>query len=161
MPAIYILGIFAVSAYLLQCLFGFIQIKHFTKVYGKLRQIGRVVIGRKSGKIRAGTIVMFAIDSEGIILEGQKIQGTTVLAKFKVMEGFKNQKITELNETLACVKKENKPTRQTIEEAVQTYKKVTQGEAIVEKKAPFSQIMIQLTYAKIILQNKFKRSVDK
>ena len=54
MPFIYVFGIVAVSAYLLQGFLGFLQIKHFTKVYGEMRRKGRVAIGRKSGKFKAG-----------------------------------------------------------------------------------------------------------
>lgn len=158
MPFIYVFGIVAVSAYLLQGFLGFLQIKHFTKVYGEMRRKGRVAIGRKSGKFKAGTIVMIAIDEAANILEVKKIQGTTVLAKFKDIKGLEGMSITELTPTLPILAKENKLTQATVMDAVQTYQKVMNGEVIEMPPTPMMSMRNQAMMMKYSLQNKFKRS---
>lgn len=158
MPFIYVFGIVAVSAYLLQGFLGFLQIKHFTKVYGEMRRKGRVAIGRKSGKFKAGTIVMIAIDEASNILEVKKIQGTTVLAKFKDIKGLEGMSITELTPTLPILAKENKLTQATVMDAVQTYQKVMNGEVIEMPPTPMMSMRNQAMMMKYSLQNKFKRS---
>ncbi|MFW7395578.1 transcriptional regulator GutM, partial [Vagococcus fluvialis] len=82
MNFIVVLGMFGIGAYLLQIVFGMKQIKHFNETYQMLRRKGKVAIGRRAGKIKAGTIVMFAVNNNGDILESVKMQGVTVMAKF-------------------------------------------------------------------------------
>ena len=78
MSFVYLFGIFALGAYLLQILFGLKQIKHFNQNYQQLCKKGKVAIGRRAGKIKAGTIVLLAVDPAGIILDARKMQGVTV-----------------------------------------------------------------------------------
>lgn len=156
MPNVLVIGLFAISAYLIQCLLGFIQIKHFKNVYMNLRRQGKVAIGRRPGKIRAGTIVMFAIDADGKILEGEKLQGTTILATFKKMDPFNGYPLTELNETSPCMKNENKLVQKTVKDAVAAYKKVQNGEIIPLKESPLNQLTFQLNYLKQSVINKIK-----
>lgn len=88
MNSVIILGLFITLAYMVQILLGLKQIKHFNQVYTELRKKGRVAIGRRSGKLKAGTIVMFAIDKQGIVLEAKKMQGVTIVAHFKDMKDY-------------------------------------------------------------------------
>lgn len=73
-----IFGLFVIAAYLFQLLLGLRQLKHFNAVYASLRRQGRVAIGRRAGKIRAGTIVMFALDQSGKVLDARQMQGVTL-----------------------------------------------------------------------------------
>lgn len=161
MPFIYLFGIIAACAYLFQGVLGFIQIKHFTKVYGEMRRQGRVAIGRKSGKFKAGTIVMLALDPQGIIIEARKIQGTTVLAKFKPLTAMTGYHIFELSPKVPCVAEENKLTIATIMDAVDVYRRVMNGEIIEEKTAPFMSVGNKLNMLKFSIQTKFRGSVNK
>lgn len=161
MSFIYIFGFFAIAAYLFQGFLGFLQIKHFTNVYGELRRQGKVAIGRHTGKFKAGTIVMFSLDELGIIIEGRKMQGTTILAKFKNIEDVKGYHITELSLNVPCVVKENKLTRITMMDAVETYKKVRSGILIEERPAPFMMVKNQLSLMRYSIQMKLKGSVNK
>lgn len=88
MDSIYILGAVVIVAYILQIIFGLKQLKHFNTTYSELRKKGRVAIGRRSGKIKAGTIVMFAVDRKGMILDAKRMQGVTVVARFKSMPSY-------------------------------------------------------------------------
>ena len=60
-------------SFLLQGLMSFMQMKNFSDEFIKLRRKGKVACGRKSGGLRAGAIVMFGIDDDGIITEARKL----------------------------------------------------------------------------------------
>lgn len=113
------------GGYLLQCLFGLMQMKDFSKTFRPLRKMGRVAIGRTNGGLRAGAIVMFAIDENGVILAGKRMMGVTVLAKFKDFTGFEGRNIGELTQT--DVEKLPKPLRKAILDAVMNYNIIMSG----------------------------------
>lgn len=82
MEQAFIIGGIVITAYILQIVFGMKQLKNFNQVYSELRKKGRVAIGRRAGKVQSGTIVMFAVDRRGHVLDARKMQGVTVLARF-------------------------------------------------------------------------------
>ncbi|WP_238594604.1 transcriptional regulator GutM [Caenibacillus caldisaponilyticus] len=135
------LAIFIGGAFIIQQLLGFIQIKHFTKEYVKLRKIGKVAIGRRPGKLRAGAIVMFAINQAGKILEAKKLQGVTILARMKKLEGFEGKYLNRLtsSDMVHC----NKPLRMAIEDAKKNYRTVITGGTIPEKPSPLKSILLK------------------
>ena len=121
-------------AFLLQGLLGFFQMRHLTNEFLKLRRKGKVAFGRKSGGFRAGAVVMFLIDEDGIIREGKKLEGTTAFARVRPLEGFEGRYVGSL-------KKEDGPARhknlcRAIEDAALTYRKYTAGELVEETRAP-------------------------
>ena len=67
-----------------------VQMKSFNKFYTKLRKKGRVAIGKAKGGFHAGAIVMFAIDQDGVIIDGCFMRGFTMLARFKNWDFFNN-----------------------------------------------------------------------
>lgn len=155
-----VLGIFALGAYLLQILFAIKQMKNFNLTYQKLRRQGKVAIGRRAGRIKAGTIVMFSVDKEGTIIGSEKMQGVTVLAKFKSISQFNQQNIHDLTIENELVQKENKLTQQTILNARDIYLRVEAGNYIEED--PISPLMKAKVQGNIMLesiQKKFKRGV--
>ena len=85
-------------AFILQYMLTFIQMKSFTAHYSKLRRKGRVAIGKVKGGFNAGCIAMFAIDKDGIILEGSYMQGVTVFARVKELIGFEGKDVGILTE---------------------------------------------------------------
>lgn len=123
--------------YILQFCFGIMQIKNFTKAYDPLKKQGRVAIGKVSGSFRAGAIVMFAIDSNGIILDGTKMVGVTIFAKFKKLKGFENRYIGELKDE--DVKHLNKPLRRAILNATSNYNIVMNGGEIPPALSPLQK----------------------
>ncbi|MCU9533387.1 transcriptional regulator GutM [Streptococcus sp. CSL10205-OR2] len=127
MDQIYILAIIVVAAYILQIVFGLRQIKHFNTVYSQLRHKGRVAIGRRSGKIKVGTIVMFALDASGNVLDARKMQGTTVMATFKPMLNYIGQDIHYLDKYNPIVRSENKLLQTAIEDARELFLRVEAG----------------------------------
>ncbi|EHI74843.1 glucitol operon activator protein [Streptococcus criceti] len=127
MNYIYTFAAFVVLAYLVQVILGLRQLKHFNQVYARLRQKGRVAIGRNSGRIKAGTIVMFAIDKQGTVLEAQKMQGVTIAAKFKPMPAYLGQDIHYFDHYNPLVRQENKLLQAAIEDARDIFLKTEAG----------------------------------
>lgn len=138
---LFILMIFVAGAFVVQMGLGFLQIKHFSKAYAELRGIGKVAIGKKPGKIRSGTIVMFAVTNSGKILRAKKIQGVTVMAQVKDLDGFEEKNIRALEEKdmAHC----NKLLKLAILDAVYNYKVIMSGGEIPEKNSLFKRMMLQ------------------
>lgn len=127
MDKIVIFGIVVILAYVVQIILGMKQLKHFNKVYAELRKKGRVAIGRRSGKIKSGTIVMFAIDKEGLVLDARKMQGVTVAAHFKQMPNFIGQDIHYFDTYNPLVRNENKLVQIAIEDARELFLRMEAG----------------------------------
>ncbi|MCK1226448.1 transcriptional regulator GutM [Streptococcus uberis] len=127
MDKIVIFGIIVILAYVVQIILGIKQLKHFNKVYAELRKKGRVAIGRRSGKIKSGTIVMFAIDKEGLVLDARKMQGVTVAAHFKQMPNFIGQDIHYFDTYNPLVRNENKLVQIAIEDARELFLRMEAG----------------------------------
>lgn len=140
MDTLLLLALLIIPAYILQTWLGFKQMKRFGEEFKTLRRNGKVAIGRQSGKLFSGVIVLLSIDDEGLILTGKKMQGTSVLAKFKDFESLNGQYLTEVDLTSDEVKSEFKNTRKAIEDAINNYQLVKHGKPIPEKKAPLSQL---------------------
>ncbi|WP_017470369.1 transcriptional regulator GutM [Amphibacillus jilinensis] len=120
------------ASWLLQSLLGFMQIRHFNRKYSELRSLGRVVIGKKTGLFKAGTVVMFAIDDQNTILKASKMQGTTVFSRVKAMKGYSEKSFLNLkNESLA---KEHKLTRLAIHDAISNFDIIRRGGELQVKK---------------------------
>lgn len=112
----------------MQAILGFFQMRNLTDEFIQLRRKGKVAFGRKSGGFRAGAVVMFRIDEDGIIQEARKLEGTTAFARVKILEGFEGR-------YLGTLTKEDAPKHHTnlgkaIEDAALTYRKYTAGEEI-------------------------------
>ncbi len=140
------------GGYLLQCLFGLMQMKDFSKTFRPLRKMGRVAIGRTNGGLRAGAIVMFAIDENGVILAGKRMMGVTVLAKFKDFTGFEGRNIGELTQT--DVEKLPKPLRKAILDAVMNYNIIMSGGEIPPRLSLFQKIGQKLSPKKTAITTK-------
>ena len=140
------------GGYLLQCVFGLMQMKDFSKTFRPLRQMGRVAIGRTNGGLRAGAIVMFAIDENGIILKGKRMMGVTVLAKFKDFNGFEGKNVGELTQT--DVEKLPKPLRKAILDAAMNYYIIMSGGEIPPRLSLFQKIGQKLSPKKPAVMSK-------
>jgi len=116
------------GAFLLQGFMSFLQMRHLTNEFLKLRRKGKVAFGRKSGGFRAGAVVMFGIDGDGIIFEARKLEGTTAFARVKPLPGFEGRYIGDLREEDGP--EGHKNLRRAIEDAALTYRKYTAGELV-------------------------------
>ena len=158
MDSIYILGAVVIVAYILQIIFGLKQLKHFNTTYSELRKKGRVAIGRRSGKIKAGTIVMFAVDRKGMILDAKRMQGVTVVARFKSMPSYIGQDIHYLDSYNPVVRKENKLLQIAIEDARELFLRIEAGNyKYVPKFAPVLNVGNQLKLLSTRLKLQFKK----
>lgn len=125
--AVLILMILAISAYAFQALLTMRQLKHFTKIYRQIRQKGKVAIGRKSGGIKAGTIVFMAINAQGVVQETQIMQGISIFARFKQYKLFDGEELIFLDRKHPKVRQLNQLIQLAIEDARDTYVKVSEG----------------------------------
>jgi len=140
MNTIILLMVLIVPAYLIQTYLGFKQMKKFGEEYKKLRKEGRVAIGRKSGAINSGVIVLLALDSNGFIIKGRKLQGTTVIADFKDYNILNGKYIGSISKDSEILENEFKNAKKAIQEAVDNYELVVNGKKIPEKEAPLIKI---------------------
>lgn len=126
------------SAYILQFLFQLLQMKSFNKYYVKLRRIGRVAIGKAKGGFHAGAIVMFAIDQDGMIVEGCFMRGFTMLAKFKKWDYFNGKNVgTITKEDCATI---GVSLRRAVLNATSNYNTIMSGGEILEKPGILTRI---------------------
>lgn len=123
-------------AFVLQFIFASIQIKDFNKNYKKLRKIGRVAIGKYKGAIVAGSIVMFAIDDEGNVIEGVGVSGVSILARFKKIDILNGENIGNIKKELDLPK----PVKKAIENASDNYRRIINGEEIKPEKSPIGKV---------------------
>lgn len=156
MRELYIFGGIVVLAYVIQILFGMRQLKHFNQEYMRLRRLGRVAIGRRAGKIQSGTIVMFAVDLDGQVLSASRMQGVTVLAKFKEMPDYIGQDIHYLDRYHPLVRTENKLMQIAIEDARELFLRVESGDY---KEVPKSAPLVDLGLQMKILVNRWKMPI--
>lgn len=70
-------------AWVFQSILSFKQTKAFTQLFVDLRGRGRVAMGKFSGGVVAGSIVLFLLNEDDRVVEGYRLGGVTVLARFK------------------------------------------------------------------------------
>lgn len=158
MDSIYILGAIVIVAYILQIVFGLKQLNHFNTTYSELRKKGRVAIGRRAGKIKAGTIVMFAVDKSGKVLDARRMQGVTVAARFKTMPDYIGQDIHYFDTYNPLIRKENKLLQIAIEDAREVFLRTEAGNyEDVPKFAPVLNVGNQLKLLSTRLKLQFKK----
>lgn len=93
-----LLVLLAVTMWILQTVLGLWQFRRFQQHVRQLRTKGRVAIGKARGRFRAGAIVLFCIDGDCRILQGEILQGRTVFAGFRPLERWNRKNLLELAE---------------------------------------------------------------
>lgn len=151
------LMLFIGGAFLLQIFLGYFQMRHMSHVFIVMRREGRVAIGRKRGNFRSGTIVFLAIDGKGKILDARKMQGVTILARFRELKPLIGEPITAINKKK--VSAYNKLIQQAIADAVNNYRIVAEGGTIEENRGtPFSTTLLGI---KSVIAGKFHSKKQK
>ncbi len=92
------IAIVLLAVFFLQAALTYMQMKHFSNEFVKLRRLGPVACGRKNGGFHAGAIVMFLLDENGRIQTGRKMEGITCFARVKPLTGFEGRRIDTLTE---------------------------------------------------------------
>lgn len=159
MSFILALSLFVIFAYLLQMLFGFLQIRHFNRNFVEMRRKGRVAIGRKAGKVKSGTIVMFALDDQDKIIDARVLQGVTVLARFKQKNQYNGEDIHFIDRKHPLVREENLLTIEAMEDARKVFLTVEMGTfKDTPKSSPLGHLAFQGRYYLNNIGKKIRRS---
>ena len=129
-----VIAVAMLAAFCLQFLFQMVQMKSFNKFYTKLRKKGRVA----KGGFHAGAIVMFAIDQDGVIIDGCFMRGFTMLARFKNWDFFNGIDV-------GTIKKDDCATigvslRRAVLNASSNYNTIMSGGEVLEKPSLFTRI---------------------
>ena len=151
MNSLIIFAVFVMAAYIFQMFLGWQQLKDFNKTYTMLRKLGRVAIGRKSGRIKSGTIVMFAVDENGRVLKA-------ILARFQNMDDYVGEDIHYFDKYNPLVRKENKLMQSAIEDARKVY---LLHEAGIEKETSSSDSFLGFGFYANYLQLSIKQLLKK
>ncbi|MEG1410444.1 transcriptional regulator GutM [Clostridium sp.] len=125
-------------AYVIQFILAMIQMKNFNLNFRDLRKIGKVAIGKKKGGFVAGSIAMFAVNDEGMILKGLYLSGVTVLSRFKELNEFNGINIVNLRED--HVKKYPKQVQKSILDASLNYITIITGGVVEDPKSPLQKL---------------------
>lgn len=151
------LMVFIGGAFLLQLFLGYFQMRHMSRTFVVMRRQGRVAIGRKRGNFRAGTIVFLAIDGKGKILDARKMQGVTILARFRELEPLVGEQIQSIDQRKVSVY--NKLLQLAIADAANNYRIVAEGGTIEENHGtPLSTTLIGI---KSVFAGKFHSKKQK
>lgn len=139
--------------FVLQTIMSYAQMKRFSKEFIRLRRIGRVAIGKRPGRVNAGTVVLFAIDGSGTILEGSVVQGVTVFARCKHLTGYEGKNISTLSAD--DYQAENKLLQKAIANAVFNYNTVMSGKELPKSHTFFQKIGLSIKNA--VSKNRVKQ----
>ncbi|AGK96379.1 transcriptional regulator GutM [Clostridium pasteurianum] len=85
------------AAWIGQMILGYHQIKYFNRHFKDMRKLGKVVIGKNKGKVRAGVIVLIAIDKDSNIIQAKKMQGLSVFARMRTLKVLENKNLLQIN----------------------------------------------------------------
>ena len=129
-----------VAAFLLQYALTFLQMQSFTKVYKEYRYEGwRAAIGKFKGAVRAGAIVMFAIDKDGVIVKGTAMQGVTILARFRSFDRFNGRNVGDLSEQDCRDLKLSSSMTRAVVDANRNYLTIMSGEEVPMPPSPMQK----------------------
>ena len=133
-----VIAVAMLAAFSLQFVFQLVQMRSFNKYYSKLRKQGRVAIGKAKGGFHAGAIVLFAIDPDGVILNGSFMRGFTMLARFKDWDFFNGIDVgTITKDDCATI---GVSLRRAVLDASSNYNTIMSGGEVLEKPSLFQRI---------------------
>lgn len=125
--------------WVIQYIFGILQIKNFSKHYKELRKKGRIAIGRRPSIFKSGTLVLIQINKKNEIEEIRYMQGVTVFSKFKRLKGLNGVKINKLTDKQ--LSKYNKLLIKAILDAQNTFNIIQNGGEIQNIPSPLKRSM--------------------
>jgi DNA-binding transcriptional regulator of glucitol operon len=108
------------AAWIGQMILGFYQIKYFNKNFKDMRKLGKVVIGKNKGKVRAGVVVLIAIDKDSNIIKAKKMQGISVFARMRALKILENKNLLKIN--TSSLKGVDKWTVKAVDNGIESYK---------------------------------------
>lgn len=108
------------AAWIGQMILGFYQIKYFNKNFKDMRKLGKVVIGKNKGTVRAGVVVLIAIDKDSNIIKAKKMQGISVFARMRALKILENKNLLKIN--TSSLKGVDKWTVKAVDNGIESYK---------------------------------------
>ncbi len=97
-------GLIIVGAIVIQGLLTYFQVKDYRNNVSQIRKKGRLFIGQTKGKIKAGSIVLMAVDDDGFINEAKSMTGITVFHRFRRIDDLIGKNIFEGDQWLSTLK---------------------------------------------------------
>ncbi|GAE68073.1 glucitol operon activator protein [Cutibacterium acnes JCM 18909] len=73
------------------------QMRNFSTTYTLLRKRGKVAIGKQKNALSRGAIVMFLLDDSDRVVAGRRMNGITVLARFRDFPVFDGLPVEEID----------------------------------------------------------------
>ncbi|MFC7061070.1 transcriptional regulator GutM [Halobacillus seohaensis] len=127
------------SMFLIQTVLGMGQVKNFNKYYSEMRSEGKVSIGRSKGLIRTGVVLLISIDQKARIKRVKKMQGLTVFARFKDVDGLEGQHLLKVdNQVLDHF---DRFTTKALTDAQHVYRVVQAGGEPPKPKSPLQSVL--------------------
>ncbi|MDN5352315.1 MAG: glucitol operon activator protein [Clostridiales bacterium] len=108
---------FVFALWIAQGLLTVLQIQHYRKRVAELKKKGKVLVGQKKGKLKAGSIVLIALNEDGVISDAEEMRGFTVFTKFKKLNAVVGKTPEQCVSMLEAFK--NKQQREAIRKAVE------------------------------------------
>lgn len=88
-------GLLIFAMLVLQGVLTFFQIKDYRKNVAEIHKKGSLFVGQIKGRIKAGSIVLMAINPSGNIVDARSMTGITVFHRFKSIEELLGKNIYE------------------------------------------------------------------
>ncbi|CAH0417860.1 transcriptional regulator GutM [Periweissella ghanensis] len=91
-----IIGVFIAVAFLIQTVLAFFQIRNFARTFHKVRQDGRILIGKNPRRFRSGSLMLVGLDADDRIRQIQVMKGISVFDRFKQKNTYNGELFIEL-----------------------------------------------------------------
>lgn len=117
---------------------GMRQMRNFSMTYTLLRRRGKVTIGKQKNALSRGAIVMFLLDDRDRVVAGRRMNGITVLARFRDFPVFDGLPVEEINPAAV---RTDRGTQHAIANARDNFLTVRAGEIPVEPPTPLMKIV--------------------
>ena len=114
------------------------QMKDFSTTYTLLRTRGRVAIGKQKNALSRGAIVMFLLDDRDHVVAGRRMNGITVLARFRDFPVCDGLPVEEIDPTAV---RADRGTQRAIANARDNFLTIRAGEIPVEPPTPLMKVV--------------------
>jgi len=119
-------AIFFAVFYLVHMVLSLRQMRNFSQSFVELRKQGLVVVGKHQNLFSWGALIMFRIDSAGVIHDGRLLAGVTVFARCNPFPQFNGVQLQEVAD-YAANQRLPKAVRRAIENAQRNYNEFSAG----------------------------------
>lgn len=117
--------------FVIQSWLSFRQQKDFAATFVAMRRKGRVVSGKFRGALAQGAIVLFVIDDDATVVEGQVLRGVTVFSRFRPFDLHDGHDVAALDPALAR-ERYGKSVAKAVANAADNYRVISAGGQAVE-----------------------------